>query len=997
MSGDDRETNPTSGRPPDTPLPPADDTAGHGIEGVRTRLSDAVPAPHRVGPYAVIKTLGRGGMGTVYLARDEQVGREVALKVIPAGPDADPNDLARFRTEAEAVARLDHPNIVKLFDVGEGDGLAWLAMEYVDGGSLYRKIKADGPLNPALAAELVEQVARAAHYAHTRGVVHRDLKPSNILLANDQFPMTHDQSGRTLDIGHWSFRPKVADFGLAKQLDRSLRLTQTGTAIGTPNYMAPEQARGLNEQVGPPADVHAIGAILYELLTGHPPFGGASPLETMEQVVHKKAVPPSHLRNGIPPFLEAICLKCLEKSPGRRFQTAAELADALHAYRTGPSDVSRPAGYPAVRDHVWWYRLGAVAAGGLLLAVLAGTAAWLLTGRAHRADVQTAREQADTATRAERRARLEAAIALCERGQVALGLERMRTLEGDETFPVRALIQTWETRLLRRSVAQPTVSARVVALSPRADRLAAVSGNTIHVLWVIDAQPQGEPWPVDAEVTALAWSEDGERLAVGTADGRVLLGSVSGRRFTSEPVLKDLGRAVAAITWTGPGVRYTLAGDARPGEQAADGSIGPVVATAISPVSTDSAAVTENGRVRLYDAADRLWRDLPADGDASAVAYASDGNVLAVGTRGGAVRVWDAVGRTPLTDAVHIGSSVTALAVAAAGREYVVIACPADGPAVVLRCGRPFHAPPIRLANGPGQEVIGVAFTPHRTGLYVTTEAGVSLWRYGEGGRYVRVRDYSAAQRYAEPTAGKFAACSVCGASDEAPGSLLIGGSAGRVFRVDPETGNDLGAASLAGGGDVTGVAITPDGGRVCACGKGKGRRSVLRHWASGFAPGPAKVSTVDCGINHQAFLPDGSALVLGCDDGKVRVWDPVTGSDVRPPLDCGSPVLAVAVSDDGRRALAGCADGSARLWDLGAGTTLVTVRHRAEVRSVAFYQGELMTASGDGTARRWHAGTGLPLGPAMPHEDALTALAVWKDLAATGGRDRYVRVWRLN
>jgi WD40 repeat protein len=149
--------------------------------------------------------------------------------------------------------------------------------------------------------------------------------------------------------------------------------------------------------------------------------------------------------------------------------------------------------------------------------------------------------------------------------------------------------------------------------------------------------------------------------------------------------------------------------------------------------------------------------------------------------------------------------------------------------------------------------------------------------------------------------------------------------------------------------------------------------------------------------VNHQAFLPDGSALVLGCDDGKVRVWNPAQGAEVRPPLDARSPVLAVAVSDDGRRALAGCADGSARLWDLSAGALLVTVRHRAEVRGVAFHKDDLLTAGADGLARRWHAGTGLPLGPPLPHADAVTALAVWRDLAATGGRDRYVRVWRLN
>jgi WD40 repeat protein len=710
----------------------------------------------------------------------------------------------------------------------------------------------------------------------------------------------------------------------------------------------------------------------------------------MEQVVSKKPVPPSHLRNGIPPQLESICLKCLEKSPARRFRTAEAMADALRSYLDGPPDTSRPAGYPAVRKEVWWYRLGLVAAAGLVFALLAGTAAWFLTGRAHRADVQLAREQAETAARADRRAQLEAAIALCDRGQVAPGLDRMRALQIDDGLPVRESIAAWQGRLFERPVPQPTAPARVAALSPRGDRLATVSGNAVQIWRTADWTADGDDWPVDSEVTALAWSDDGERLAAGTADGRVLLGSVNGQRFAREPVIRDLGRAVGAVAWVGPGVRYTLAGDAGP----ANVPFGPVVATALSPVSEDSAVVLASGAVRVYDAADRRWRDGPTDGDASAIAYASDGNVLAVGTRAGAVRLWDAVALTPLSDAFQLGRPVAGITVAAAGREYVVVAGADGGPAVSLRCGRPFHAPPIRLAGGPGSEVLGVTFTPNSDGLYVTSSTGVSLWRYGAGGRYVRVRDFAASSRYpmAEP-AGAFTASCVC----EATGSVLVGGSAGRVFRVDPESNRDLATADVAGVPNVTGVAVSPDGQQVCACGRPLPHRSVVRHWSAGFEPGPSTVREVDCGIHHQAFLPDGSALVLGCDDGTVRVWDPVAGSDVRPALDCGSPVLSVAVSDDGQRVLAGCADGSARLWDLDSGSLLVTVRHRAEVRAVAFHGADLLTASADGTARRWHAGTGLPIGPAMPHADAATALAVWRDLAATGGRGGYVRVWRLN
>ena len=272
--------------PPGVPLH-SDSTAGHGDGAPVTRAADPVPPPQRIGHYQIAQTLGRGGMSTVYLARDDRDGKEVALKVIPNGADADPTDLARFHAEAEAVARLNHPNIVRLYEVGEAAGMAYLAMEYVPGGNLYKRITRGGPLPATDAAALVEPLARAAHYAHTHGIVHRDLKPANILLG----PPSPD---------HRLGTPKIADFGLAKQLDRSLRLTRSGVALGTPHYMAPEQAHGGPTLVGPAADVYALGAILYECLTGRPPFSGSSPLETMEQVVHKKPVPPSHLRRRHP-------------------------------------------------------------------------------------------------------------------------------------------------------------------------------------------------------------------------------------------------------------------------------------------------------------------------------------------------------------------------------------------------------------------------------------------------------------------------------------------------------------------------------------------------------------------------------------------------------------------------------------------------------------------------------------------------------------------------
>ncbi|HVK10515.1 MAG TPA: serine/threonine-protein kinase, partial [Gemmataceae bacterium] len=299
------------------------------------------PLPSVTDPTVVAPTdLGRGGMGVVYLAYDASLDREIALKVIPAGPDADPTDLARFQAEAETAARLHHPNIVPVFEVGKTEDVAYMAMEFVSGGNLHSHLT-KAPPTPTEAARLVEQLARGIEYAHEHGVIHRDLKPSNVLLTAP----TADRGGRAPDgepppprsAAGFQPTPKVADFGLAKRVDRPLHLTRSGVALGTPNYMAPEQARGLSGEIGPAADIHALGAILYELLVGFPPFGGGTPMETMHQVVHKTPVSPAKLRHGIPPALEQICLRCLEKQPRKRFATAGELAAALESFRTGTS------------------------------------------------------------------------------------------------------------------------------------------------------------------------------------------------------------------------------------------------------------------------------------------------------------------------------------------------------------------------------------------------------------------------------------------------------------------------------------------------------------------------------------------------------------------------------------------------------------------------------------------------------------------------------------
>src|SRR5262249_10032213 len=312
----------------------------------------AAPA---VAGYEILGELGRGGMGVVYQARQVRLNRPCALKMILAGAHAHPEVAARFLAEARAIARLQHPHVVQIYHIGEAEGLPFLELEYVEGGSLDRQL--DGiPWTPRRAARLAEQLARGTAEAHRLGIVHRDLKPGNVLLAGDG-------------------AAKITDFGLAKALGSDSGLTRSESVLGSPSYMAPEQAEGRARQAGPAADIYAVGAILYELLTGRPPFRGPTALETLEQVKAAGPVSPSRLVPGLPRDLETICLKCLAKEPGQRYPAATELAEDLRRFQAGEPIRARRIG-GAERAWRWCRRNPTVSGlvGGIALALVLGMA-----------------------------------------------------------------------------------------------------------------------------------------------------------------------------------------------------------------------------------------------------------------------------------------------------------------------------------------------------------------------------------------------------------------------------------------------------------------------------------------------------------------------------------------------------------------------------------------------------------------------------------------------
>jgi tetratricopeptide (TPR) repeat protein len=470
-------------KPPDAPATLTADGIGNGSPR---------PAPTDFAPpgYEVLGELGRGGMGVVYRARQIALDRPVALKVILGAAHAGPDQLARFRAEATAAARLQHPNIVQVFEVGEHVGAPFFSLELVEGGTLADRLRGE-PQPPLQAADLIRTLARAVEHAHLRGVIHRDLKPTNVLVQSPESavpsPQSNDNRLGTGDCGLGTL--KVTDFGLAKQAAADSKLTQTGAILGTPSYMAPEQAAGDGATVGPAADIYALGTILYESLTGRPPFKAAAVMDTVLQVLHDDPVPPSRLQPKLPRDLETVCLKCLAKKPEQRYSTAGELAVDLDRFLAGEPVRARPTS-AVVKGWKWARRHPARA---VVLFILAVPLPALLAVMVYLwADARSARKAAeqDKAAALEARDRadrerelaqgyLNSALGTMEKVADRVGdgpLSRMPQAQEERAAVLNDTVTFYES-LLRLDSTDPTVRFQTAQAYHRVSRLVALAGR----------------------------------------------------------------------------------------------------------------------------------------------------------------------------------------------------------------------------------------------------------------------------------------------------------------------------------------------------------------------------------------------------------------------------------------------------------------------------------------------------------------------------------------
>jgi WD40 repeat protein/tetratricopeptide (TPR) repeat protein len=978
--------------------------AAHRVEAALQRREgrEKAPASLPVVPgYEIEAELGHGGMGVVYRARQLGLDRIVALKMIRAGEHPLPEELARFHVEGEAVARLSHPNIVQVFEVGTHAGRPFLCMEYVEGGSLAQRVRGSTQ-PPREAAALVEVLARAVHHAHQRHVIHRDLKPGNVLLAADG-------------------TPKVADFGLARRLDGEDGHTRTGAVLGTPAYMAPEQAAGERGAVGPAADVYALGAILYELLAGRPPFLADTPLEALLLVRQEEPVPPRRLRRGLSRDLETVCLKCLEKDPRRRYASALALADDLRSFGEGRPITARPVGF-AGRAWRWCRRNPAVASllALLLLAVGGGLAA--VTWKWLEADFHEgqARQQADLAERnalAERVAKEEAQDVSRQlqkslyRHEIALGYHEWHNGNPRRAQQIvancRPEYRGWEWRYLHRLCHSARLTLRghdlgllAVAFSPDGTRIAAASGQwgleKAGEVIVWDAHTGQELPPLKGHTRAivdLAFSPDSRWLASASLDRTACVWEVaSGRKRARcsghRASVRSLAFGPDGRLATGSSDGTLKVWDAATGKEqrTITPQTGEIMAVAFSP---NGRWLASGGKYPYHI---KLWNartgkaEKPLDGhrsDLRSLAFSPDSTRLASGSWDTQIMVWNVESARPLYPPLYRHTDVVTQAVFSPD-GHTLASASHDG---TVRLWNADTGAELRTLRAHTGEVSGVAFSPDGERL---VSSGLD--------RVVHVWDVMAEQ---DSRNVRFPGHphSLAFSSD---GRLLAGADGSPYYNQNKtirilDTATGLWLRTLHGHtGRVLGVAFCPGRPHLASASTDK----TVRVWdVAGRGLLHLLQGHTDA-VHGVAFSPDGQLLASAAADRTARLWDAVNGKLLRIMGEHTGGLTGVAFSPDGQLLATAAADRTVRLWNVAdRAPPRVLAGHTDAVNGVAFSPDgrHLASAGADHTLIVWEATSGQQVFVLRGHTDAVVGLAYNRGgdrLASVSHFDRTLRIW---
>jgi WD40 repeat protein/predicted Ser/Thr protein kinase len=1013
--------------------------AGATLKGT-TPVRVSASALPQVPGYNMIEELGRGGMGVVYLAWQSWPNRMVALKMIRAEAAADPRELARFRTEAEAVARLEHPNIVRLYEVGTHDGRPFFSLEYIQGGNLGEALRGE-PLPPRTAAALLEVLARAVHYAHQRGVVHRDLKPANVLIANcglriaDSKTSANPQSAIRSPQSQESAIPMITDFGLARLVAEGAGPTLTGDVFGTPSYMAPEQADGRNKDVGPSIDIYALGAILYEVLTGNPPFSGVSAMDTLVQVKFVDPVPPGRIQPGLPRDLETICLKCLHKDPRKRYASAEDLADDLRRYLDGKPVLARPVG--ALQRGLKWARrrpavatLLAFSAAILLFGFPLVSWQWYQTQLAWQAEHQQ-RLAADEAREAERQESLkkEAAqrseaderkrfqalsaslvadegLRLCDEGDVGRGLFAL----------VHALqVAPPEARDLRRAI-RTNLSAAEKRVHPL-QALLSHDGLILAVAWSRNGTTiatgghdrKARVWDAvtgqcrrvfehEQSVRCLALSADGRLLLTCTVEkGARLWNTLDGEAIDSGGLAKEDGVTAAAFSpdgktlLTGTRLGVVRLWDSTGGQllRTFDGPTGTVRVVAFNASGATILAAGEDPAAFLWDTTGKLLGRLKhygMDRKIGDAAFSPDGKLVLTGSYDGTARLWNSATAGPHTVLDPATSSPRPVVLSHPGAIAAVTFSP-DSKRVVIA--------------GANQSARVWTVSGQPRGQPMQHEGGITSIAFSPDGKTILSGGWDQTARLWDAASGEPLDALLPHQSRVMRVAFLGDGRTLLTFSQDRSVRlwgmMDRRAEPLRHKKWVSAVAFSPDGRTALTASSD----TTVRLWDAITGEERGEPLEHPHYVLAAAFSPDGRTIVTGCEDRRARIWDVATGKCLKEKLVHPDRVRAVAVSPDGKRLLTGCENGHIYLWDLNTGERLPRVEkhHDKAVYAVAFSPDgrTFLTGSEDMTARVWDATACRPIGPPMVHLGTVRAVAYSRDgqIVLTGSEDRTARLWR--
>jgi eukaryotic-like serine/threonine-protein kinase len=1014
----------------------------------------SLPSGTRVGyfgDYELLKVLGEGGMGIVYKARQLSLNRPVAVKMFKASRFPSAGEVRRFQNESEAVARLDHPNIVPVFEVGQYEDQHYFSMKLVAGESLDKRPK-DYLSNPRRAAALVATIAGAVHHAHQRGILHRDLKPANILI---------DSEGQ----------PHVTDFGLAKRVEGDSELTQSGAILGTPAYMAPEQASGKRGAVTTSTDVYGLGAILYALLTGRAPFGGTAVLDVLEQVRERTPDSPRTLNPQVPPDLEVICLKCLAKDPRHRYASADALAEDLKRWLAGEPIAARPVG--SVARFWMWTRRNPVVAGAAGLVAVAVVAVAVLSLLYAREQNRRLSEQFDAnrkigglnknlekegqklkSSLADSNRRLamvhfERAQRAFDSGQVSYGLLwlvecwRFATNAGDSDWQylARANLSFWRYHWPELKGVFPHHARGIrPVFSPDGKTILFKSKNDAAWLWdVASDRPLGVTMVHEANISCMMFSPDGKTVVTGSADKTARLWDALTGESIAQP-LKHLG-GINSVAFSPDGktvVTGSADGMARFWNVATAEQIGkpmthrgPVMSVAFSPdgetILTSSAKRAQQwdtaGRpiakpmehstpqmrtsVVIYSPGGSVMEHPAPNLQSSVVSYSPDGKVVLTASHD-EIRLWDSApgGKTFVTGSTEktaqLWSALTGKPIGQALKhegEVSAVAFSPDGKTVLTgshdntaRLWDAATTEPIGRPMTHQTSVVSTAFSPDgKTVLTVSTDNIARVW------------DANIAQAIGQALEHRGSVSSVM-FSPNSELFLTLGARTDRAVRLwITRTGAPFGQA-IDDPDTVSAAAFSTDGkmlvtvsyrniGRFWDVATGKLVGQTMRLWSAdtGETSGSA---TSGLQVRSVSFSPDNNTFVTESMSGTVRLWNATSG---RLIVDQAHAISAV-FSPDGKIIATGSAGTMIRLRDTASGQSIRSpLEHtKGGAWPMAFSpDGTIIVTGGeDKTIRMWNATTGRLIGQPLIHESVVTEVAFLGNEKLLTLSDQMTRLW---